>query len=222
MQNQSLSPQTTPPTPENAAEQFRRINKNLPDGVMFEPLDEDIMRLLKENGHLEKKQSAPQNAAPQPPRQTTQQPAMPMPPSPATTPPPTNIEFEKITTTLQKLAQNEQNAHIFYSGIAKNAPADETKKSLTDMAGDCNARLTQYIQILQTHFNLTFVPAVKDINTAMPFEQAISLAILEENKALTTLGELLDHAEETSLERQIQRILSKKIVAHQLLLSIRP
>jgi len=41
-----------PPSPEQAAQHFRRTNKGLPDGVRFEPLDEETMRLLRDNGHL--------------------------------------------------------------------------------------------------------------------------------------------------------------------------
>jgi len=219
MQSHSPTQQAAQPTPENAAEHFRRVNKSLPDGVMYEPLDEDIIRLLKENGHLSKSQPPQQNTAPpQQPVLPTQQTA---PPPATSTPPPATHHPEKITTALQKLTQDEQNAHIFYSGVAQNAPTDGIKKALTDMAGDCRTRLAQYIQILQTQFNITFIPEIKDINTAIPFEKAISLAITEESKALTNLGELLDYAEDTSLERQIQRILSKKVVAHQILLYIR-
>ncbi|MCL2378232.1 MAG: hypothetical protein FWC77_03805 [Defluviitaleaceae bacterium] len=45
-----LQPQ--PPSPEQAVQQFQRANKGLPDGVRYEPLDENTMRLLRENGHL--------------------------------------------------------------------------------------------------------------------------------------------------------------------------
>jgi len=41
-----------PPSPEQAAQHFRRTNRGLPDGVRYEPLDDDTMRLLRDNGHL--------------------------------------------------------------------------------------------------------------------------------------------------------------------------
>ncbi|MCL2187987.1 MAG: hypothetical protein FWB87_04405 [Defluviitaleaceae bacterium] len=42
----------TPTAPETAVAQFQRVNKSLPDGVRYEPLDEETLRLLRENGHL--------------------------------------------------------------------------------------------------------------------------------------------------------------------------
>ena len=44
--------QSAPPSPQTAAEQFRRVNKSLPDGVMYEPLDDEIMQILKDSGKL--------------------------------------------------------------------------------------------------------------------------------------------------------------------------
>ena len=50
--NHAQMPPPAPRSPENAAAQFRQINKNLPDGVHYEPLDEETLRLLREHGHL--------------------------------------------------------------------------------------------------------------------------------------------------------------------------
>jgi hypothetical protein len=45
-------------SPENAAEKFRDFNKSLPDGVRYEPLDEETMRILKMT-HEKKMQTQP-------------------------------------------------------------------------------------------------------------------------------------------------------------------
>jgi len=220
-------------TPEAAAEQFRRINKTLPDGVMYEPLDEDTMRLLKTAAQKQPPQSPPTPA--QSPENTAEQfrrinKTLPdgvmyepldegtmhaLKPSTA----PSSSATTEISKTLQRLAQDEHNAHIFYSRIAQNAPSNEAKQSLMDLANGCESRCSKYIQILSAQFNLNFVPAQKEINTRIPYSNAIHLAINEENKALTTLTNLIDQIEGTPLEMQIQRMISKKILAHQILLS---
>jgi len=209
---QPQQPQMMPtsPSPENAAQHFRNINKNLPDGVMYEPLDDDIMRLLKDNGHIPN--SPPKSPSPPPSSTTTQ------PPSPQI--PPTTIVSSEIAKTIENLAQNERNAQVFYTVISHISPSEETKKSLSQLAEGSKSRTTQYIQILHTHFDSKFSPQEKEINTNLSFQDAISLAIAEENKALSTLCDLLDQAEGTSLERQIERIINKKVVAHQILLTV--
>jgi len=208
----SHRPDTQPaalPSPEMAAEQFRRINKGLPDGVMYEPLDDETMRLLKQH-------SAKQGSQPHPPT--------PSPTLPPTLPKHEPVKHElpaNISATLQKLAQDEHNAQIFYSEISQNAPTSETKKVLLNLAEDCEARMQQYIKMLSTQFNNNFAPQKKEINTNLPFNPAISLAVSEENKALSTLSSLIDQVEETGLERQVQRMINKKILGHQLLLSLK-
>lgn len=211
-QPQQMMPPPSPPSPENAAQHFRNINKNLPDGVMYEPLDDDIMQLLKDNGHLAKPQPKNPPAPPHTPPATAQ--------SPPPQTPPTTIVSSEIVKTIENLTQNERNAQVFYTGISHFSPTEEIQKSLFLLAEGSKSRTSQYVNILHTHFDSKFTPQEKEINTNLSFEDAISLAIIEENKALSTLCSLLDQAEGTSLERQIERIISKKVVSHQILLTI--
>ena len=213
------SPPPAPPTPANAAEHFRRINKTLPDGVMYEPLDDETMQILKSA-------KAGAQAAPVTPAATqAQQLQMPQPTQPSQNaphilPPPTTTSFSEIAKTIQQLAQNERNAKIFYSGISENAPTETIKKSLTKLAEDCEVRLQKHTQILKSDFDVSFTAEETGINTTLQFADAISLAITEENKSLTMLSSLLDKVEGTPLERQLERIISKKVVTHQMLLAI--
>jgi len=198
--------------PQNAAEHFRRVNKNLPDGVMYEPLDEETMRLLK----AAKPSTVPaQNTPPTPqlPQATNITPPPPNEPNNAHTIP------SQISDIIQTLAQNEHNAHIFYSAISHSSPTIEIQTSLESIAAECEQRVVLYTQVLSQHFSHEFSPAHKDINTSLPFHKAITLAVFEENKTLSTLSNLQSQITETSLERQIERIISKKIIAHQLLLT---
>ena len=211
-QQPQMMPPPSPPSPENAAQHFRNINKNLPDGVMYEPLDDDIMRLLKDNGHLTKAQPKNPPAPPPTPPPTAQ--------SPPPQTPPTTIVSSEVAKSIENLTQNERNAQVFYTGISHISQTEEIKKSLLLLAEGSKSRTSQYLNILHAHFDSKFTPQEKEINTNLSFEDAISLAITEENKALSTLCSLLDQVEGTSLERQIERIISKKVVAHQLLLTI--
>jgi len=203
-------PPTPPPpaSPESAAEHFRRVNKSLPDGVMYEPLDDDIMRLLKDNGHI--KTLPPQNATP---KVKSEPPSQSAPPTPPTIP-------SEIAKTIEKLSQDERNSQIFYAGISDNAPTSETKKTLTELAKGSETRKNIYLQVLNTQFNHNFTPKETEINTNLPFQQAVLLAVSEENKTLATLSSLLDQVEGTSLERQIERVINKKVLTHQMLLAI--
>lgn len=44
---QNPAQQTQAASPAAAAEQFTRVNSNLPDGVRYEPLDEETMKILR-------------------------------------------------------------------------------------------------------------------------------------------------------------------------------
>lgn len=213
-QMQQHNPQPQHPSaqvpPEKAAAEFRRVNKNLPDGVRYEPLDDETMRLLRDNGHIPKT------------------PALPSPPSPQLPPvqpePPKNQTPEKIPAnireTLENLSQDERNAHIFYSHFAEIAEAEPTKKALANLAKDSEVRQNQYQSLIETHFNNTYTPKETKINTSIPIHDAIALALIEENKSLTTLGNILDQATFADFEKIIQRIINKKIISHQILMTI--
>ena len=259
-----MPPGVGPVPPEKAAEQFRRINQSLPDGVRYEPLDDETMRLLRDNGHLPKLpplQTTPQKPAvpsqnhpaahaappsPQPgntpplakiPMQSS--PRTPMippeaatlttpPPPPAAVPAPEEIPPEpvmpklppEIADIVEGLAQDERNAQIFYSHVSQNAPTDTTKKSLASLAKDCESRLSQYTSLLSDIFGRNFIPEEKDINIHLEFPEAVSLAISEENNALITLGDLLDQVADTEAERPVQRVINKKVIAHQILMGL--
>jgi len=251
-QQQPASP--TPLPPERAADQFRRVNNGLPDGVRYEPLDEETMRLLKDNNHLPKQPTAnqpspsPENMQ-RPNEPTSNTPSSAIPPMipPGTTslsstaqaiPTPPNALKQMDSTTaserinpmpialsgaipriLEGLAQDERNAQIFYNGLSENTENDAAKELLTSLSIDCHARLNHYKSILTNHCSRIFTPLETEINTALDLSDALTLAITEENKALITLSSLLDQVASSPAENAIQRIINKKLVGHQLLLS---
>ena len=184
------------PTPHNAAEQFRRVNQGLPDGVMYEPLDDETMRILK----------------------AMQPPPLPTPPtSPQEEPEKPTLSLD-VAKTIESLAQDEHNAHIFYTNLTQHATADKIKDALMDLAGECVLRHKKYTKMLKSHFDIDFEVAEKDINTGLPFAEGILLALSEETHGLSTLANLLEQTEGSPLEGQIAPIINKKILTNQRLL----
>ncbi|MCL1883831.1 MAG: hypothetical protein FWF81_08795 [Defluviitaleaceae bacterium] len=202
-----MIPQQQPP-PEQAAEQFRRANKNLPDGVRYEPLDEETMRILREKNpkfQAPPQQVQPQSQPPLPQSPPPQQVQPPQPPSQSFT-----AQSEEI---IKRLAQDERNSHVFYNHFAHNA-------TFAILAKDSKARLEQYTALLAMQ-GKPFIPLETTINTEIEISEAIKLALSEENKGLIALGNLLDLSADTPSEKVIGRILNKKIIGHQLLLSLK-
>jgi hypothetical protein len=208
-QNPGFPAPMNPAPPEKAAEQFHNMNKNLPDGVRYEPLDEDTMRILRQK--IGKTQNPPQ-ARNEPPSPAP--PAMPAPPVHTPMIPPPQIFPAEAAEILKKLAQDERNANIFYSRFAK-------KESFAVLAKDSKARYEQITALLMQHFEIYFTPLETEINTEMKLSEAVALAISEENKGLLVLGNLLELLADTAAEKPLLRILNKKIIGHQLLLSMK-
>lgn len=201
----SPPPNSLPIPPERAAEQFRNMNQNLPDGVRFEPLDDETMKILRQK-------NAETMAAkiPAPAPQTNPPPMI---PPPAAFSPPVP-EAAKI---LEGLAQDERNASFFYANFP--APAGKIKESFAVLARDSEMRLSQYTALLSRHFNRDFSPVKAEINTQIGTTEAIALALSEESKGLVKLGNLLESVADTEAEKPIARIISKKLIGHQLLVS---
>jgi len=219
--------------PEQAAAEFRRVNKTLPDGVRYEPLDDETMKLLRDNGHIPsekkikqtpdfsqqvtipqtpliKQQAIPQNALHKPSIET------PIPSKEQTTKP----MPESAKLILENLIQDEHNASIFYSHFANISDLENIKKALATLAKDCLKRIDLYNLVVEQEFNYKHTPKDITINTSINTLQAITLAIVEENNALITLNEFLDIASDSKSEKIISKIINKKLIAHQLLLSL--
>ncbi|MCL2372080.1 MAG: hypothetical protein FWC78_01585 [Defluviitaleaceae bacterium] len=231
-QPQATKPPSRPPqapiTPEKAADTFRRFNKTLPDGVRYEPLDEETMRLLKANGHLpeaaaETKQPATQQASPPDTSQT--QPAKStsfnLPEVEAAEPPILGGIPPEAAKTLQNLAQDEFNAKKFYSCLAASIQAEGVKPGIEAMAAGSGNRWQQYVGLLEAHCDKAFTPAQQEIKTGLDFADSLDLALQEENAALKTLSELLDNVAETKLAAPVQRIINNKMVGYNQLFAVK-
>jgi len=192
---------------EQAVAQFRRANKGLPDGVRYEPLDDTTMRILRENGHLpaEPAPQAPVAAVSVPPAQHIPSPTPIQEPMPNETRPPT----EK---TIEGLIQDERNAQVFYSHIAKGVSVQTIGATLVEIAADSASHCQQFTKILERQFKSSFTPVEAEINTGLELHEALTLALTEENRSLRVLAELLENVRDAESEKIIQRVINKKIV----------
>lgn len=210
-----------PPSPEMAAQKFRQANRGLPDGVCYEPLDENTMRLLRENGHL------PEEAS------TKQQDIMPIVPSPPMASLQTNANAAKpqlptVSQTQHKsieiiknLIQDERNAHIFYNHMALESKNQEMSSMLSLIANDCKHHTQIMGELLTVHFITSFTPQEAAINTNLELDSALMLALSEENKALRVLAELHETVNNIEAEKIIQRIINKKMLNYNQLILFR-
>jgi len=200
-------------SPQNAAEQFRRVNKTLPDGVHYEPLDEETMKILRGKLPAQSKEQ-PQIFGTQTPMIPLQQPLQnPMQPSEPSASKPLPTEASGV---LEALAQNERNAYVFYSHFAAN------EELFAILAKDSKKRLEQYTTLLSKFFKRIFVAQETDINKELSISEAVALAISEENKGLITLVNLSELFADTEAENQILRVVNQKLIGQCLLMSVKP
>jgi len=222
-------PPSQPSSPEMAAQQFRKANRGLPDGVRYEPLDEQTMQLLRENGHLPEAPAATQqrlmpvaqSSSPPPhisPIVPTHSPPPHMPPItpvhslPQPVPPLISQNNQQSIEIIQGLIQDERNAYIFYSHLARESQSQGTAEALVQIAKDSQRHTEVLSESLIVHFKDNFTPEEAEINTGLELNTALELALTEEGKTLRVLTELLGTINVPEIEKRIQRIINNKII----------
>lgn len=219
--------------PAKAAEQFRRMNNSLPDGVRYEPLDEETMRILKQRSEAKNPQAQIEQNETRPPSPQAFGARAPMAPAQTPVPPPVPQSAPlpaKASEILKRLAQDERNAFVFYSHFSKAADSENTnseketaakkKEPFATLAENSKTRMEQFTTIIAQNFDENFVAQETEINTEIDTAAAITLALTEESKGLDTLGNLLELAEDTSEEKMLARALNQKMSGHRLLLAL--
>ncbi|MCL2364036.1 MAG: hypothetical protein FWC71_05175 [Defluviitaleaceae bacterium] len=236
---QAAAPPAVPMGREQAAEQFNRVNKSLPDGVHYEPLDEQTLKLLRDNGHLPplpgpgdapapprpaealmRNDNADSHLMPDPAPMPQTRHAEPRHVAPQRQDPPHEDEPAK---KIKQLIQDSHNAFNFYSQLAHTLDADGTHEDAVivfqSMADDCAEHVRIYGDIARVRYGVHFIPADVHIKTNLPFDQALKLATREENKMIQTLANVLQEANDITIERELQYIFNKKNVGfHRLML----
>ena len=229
-----VPPTPEPPSPSTAAERFQQMNRSLPDGVRFEPLDEETKAALQKLRRAAPAPSPTPSSTSQTPIAPAATPAssavqMPMPssiPAPPQMPAETvhqNISAPKpiagashaenqmpspeSAALLEKLIQDERNAMLFYQYLSGISPTADFRDNLHGIARDCEVRHSHYQQILQNIHGRAFEAKNTPINTLVDFDKGVEVAILEERRILETMAELIDQLghKSGSLQNMVNR-----------------
>ncbi|MCL2421652.1 MAG: hypothetical protein FWD03_07335 [Defluviitaleaceae bacterium] len=232
MQSAPAQPDSQPLPPQTAAERFRQVNRGLPDGVTFEPLDEETKAALQKLG-MAPSQSPQTPSSPPSPPQTPPVPATPssmpfpsgpIPPMPMTatpiTPKPETSNIQETpamsspesAALLEQIIQDERNASIFYQHLSGISPSGEFQESLQGIARDCESHTTQLRQLLQKTHGRPFEPKNTPINTTVGFAQGVQMAVNEERKVLDTMAKLIDQLADSSDKYAVQNLLNKRMI----------
>jgi hypothetical protein len=200
-------PQAAAVPPITPAERFQQVNKGLPDGVVYEPLDEQTKSLLRS---MNKTQAA--ESVPQPPQQFQQPLQQPL------QQPPKQADIPQNADLLERLIQDERNASVFYRFLSGVAPAGEYQETLSHIAGECAARYGRYRQLLQDTDGHDFAPEETVINPSAGYAAGVRFAVAEEHKMLRAMADLLDSGFEGEHARVVQGLFNKKLVRQQWLM----
>ncbi|MCL2240120.1 MAG: hypothetical protein FWC07_09250, partial [Defluviitaleaceae bacterium] len=150
---------------------------------------------------------APPSAQPQSPP-----PALSSPPRIPTDIPP-DIPPESLKM-LEGLLQDARNAHVFYAHVATVAPHTGASEFFIAFSQQCNTQIECYHGMLEKYFNHSFTPSETEINTNLPYENALALALVEENKGINKLADLLCGFAHPEAERALQRVINKKMAGY--------
>lgn len=230
--------------PVDPAERLRSLNKNLPDGVHYEPLDaKTLQQLQASRGGSSKAQQQPPQQQPvqQPasqviPQQNASQPfaaqAAPpqsMPPQPvlsnaasphSASPAPhdTSLSEAEIikAESIERLIQDERNAHVFYTHLATLSPRSDFSAILNSIADGCSQRMDSCSKLLNGLYERTYAPAETAVNTPVSFDEGVALAVREENKTLRSLADM-QAAADAKAAGTLQQIINRKLVDHNIL-----
>ena len=246
--DQSASPeqQHAPPLPaepaeldpRQAAERIMKINQGLPDGVRFEPMDDEVMTAMR---GLSKEAPAPKPgshlASPAPPPTPAKQKKLPDGvryeplddetmallkkmgkdiPSPAapelqaTSPP--SVSPPESAKLLENLIQDERNSSVFYQYLSGIAPSGSFRDALQKAAKDCDNHCIQYQQMLENLYNRDYKPKNTAVNTNTGFDRGVEMAVLEEKKILESMTNLIDHLENEAGSYTLQNLLNKRMI----------
>ena len=192
MQNTAQTPPpvpTQPQTPEVAATHIQQVNRGLPDGVRYEPIDEETKAALE-------KIQGMQNTPPAMPEENL--PALQEVAAPQSRPN-TNADL------LKRLVQDEQNAYQYYQYLSEIAPSEDLQKKLQEISQSCNNRRNTYRQMLQNDFDVKEI----QVNNSIQFAQGMEIAVREETKILDNMAKLIEQSESDS---NLQNMLNKRLI----------
>ena len=186
--------QVQPQTPEVAANHIRQVNRGLPDGVRYEPIDEETKAALEKIQNMQNTQAA-----------TTEEST----PTPKAIFPTEDIVPQNTPVAnldlLKRLVQDEQNAFQYYQYLSEIAPSEDLQKKLQEISNSCNNRRNTYQQMLQNDFDAKEI----QINDTIQFAQGMAIALREETKILDNMAKLI---EQSGNDSNLQNMLNKRLI----------
>ena len=200
-------------SPADAAAHFRNINKGLPDGVQFEPLDPETKALLESLGKL----------PPEPQKPTASPPVAPVAPAAPVAPvaPATPTESAESAAPvapvesaalLERLIQDERNAALYYQYLSGIATSPEHQSTLREMADECEARRSRYHGLMESLHGRAYEPKNTPVNTGIGFNKGMEMAVEEENKMLGVMAQLLDSLAADPAAFALQNLIAKRLI----------
>jgi rubrerythrin len=116
--------------------------------------------------------------------------------------------------TIEKLLQDNLNAYVFYKYVTGIAPNGEARDILSSFTEECVNNKNQYDTLLERFYAHSFTPSERETDAGLSYAKALELAVLEENKAINTLADLINTFHDPEAERILQRIINKKIAGY--------
>ena len=208
-------------SPQTAAERFQQVNRGLPDGVVFEPLDNETRAVLQSIGITgQAKPNIPPSVAkpnPAPVATVVSSPAaanttVPVPGHKDEKPDGNNTASPESANMLEGLIQDEYNAAVYYKYLSGAAPSGDFQKKLQGIANDCEKRRGLYQSILKNLHGRGFEPKNNPVNTTVGFAQGMEMAVMEENKMLDAMTELMEHLTDRASIYTMQSLLNKRMI----------
>jgi len=193
LQSLTPPPQIQARTPQTDASQIQQANRGLPDGVRYEPIDEETKAALQKIQAMQNQS----NGEPSPKQEeiTHQQQAEAAPlPLPS-----------QNTDLLKRLIQDEQNAFQYYQYLSEIAPNEDMQKKLQEISQSCNSRHNIYMQMHQDDFSAKEIK----INDSIQFAQGMAIALREETKILDNMAKLIEQSESNP---NLQNMLNKRLI----------
>ena len=191
-----------PPTPETAAARIQQVNRTLPDGVRYEPIDEETwaaLRKMQKSQMEEQKQKDAQKKEETKVSPTSTAPSNAAPVEAASqvhAPPTESIPGQAL---LESLIQDERNASIFYEHLSKSASSNEIISTLQEISKASNSRHSFYQRMLEEVYDGSYEVRDIIIKANIPFRQGIQIALREEAKIMLSMTKLIDQSDNKEL-----------------------
>jgi rubrerythrin len=122
-----------------------------------------------------------------------------------------------LVSFFSRLIQDERNASVFYGYLSRIAPREDMRPALTGISENAAERMQAYTGLMSVLCGMPFIPEETEINMHLGFTDGIALAIMEENKSLQMLANILDQVHNIENAQTIQRIFNKKMTNRNLL-----